>query len=293
MLNRKKEAVQGILYILPSLILILVFSVVPILMSAYFSFTKYNMMQAPQWVGLDNYVRMVSDPYVKASLINTVVFTLGTVPVQTILSLIIAAVLAELFRGRFGGFVKSSLFVPVIASAILVGTLWSFLLNPRGLINEMLGVFGIPPVNWIGGKQTAMFSICLVSVWKDVGYFLVIYYAGIMDIPRSHYEAAEVDGANAVQRFWFITLPGLKSVTYLVVTLGTIWSFQVFDLVYNMTGGGPGTSTQTLVLTIYNAAFKEYNMGYASSVAMLMFVFVLLINALQKLFLQESKKGAK
>ena len=170
-----------------------------------------------------------------------------------------------------------------------MGTLWSFLLNPRGIVNGLLGVFGMEPVNWLGAKGTSMFSVCLVSVWKNVGYFLVIYYAGIMDIPRSQYEAAEVDGATAVQRFFRITLPSLKSVTYLVVTLGAIWSFQVFDLVYNMTGGGPGTSTQTLVPTIYNAAFKEYSMGYASAVAMLMFAFVLLINALQKIFLKDKE----
>ncbi|MFR9216848.1 MAG: carbohydrate ABC transporter permease [Ruthenibacterium sp.] len=289
MLNRKKEAVQGILYILPSFVLILVFSIIPILMSAFFSFTKYNVMQPPEWAGLSNYIRMLGDPYVKASLINTLVFTLGTVPVQTVLSLVIAAALAELFRKKFGSFVKSALFVPVIASAILVGTLWSFLLNQRGIVNELLGLFGLEPVNWLGRKATAMFSVCLVHVWKNVGYFLVIYYAGIMDIPRSQYEAAEVDGANAVQRFFRITLPSLRGVTYLVVTLGVIWSFQVFDLVYNMTGGGPGTSTQTLVLTIYNAAFKEYSMGYASAVAMLMFVFVLVVHAIQKIFLKDKE----
>ena len=201
-------------------------------------------------------------------------------------SLVLAAVIAELFHNKFGNFVKSSLFVPVIASAILVGTLWFTLLSPRGVVNSIIHAFGLPSVNWLGGKLTSMLSVCIVSVWKNVGYFLVIYFAGIMDIPRSLYEAAEVDGANAFQRFFKITLPGLSSVTFLVVTLGTIWSFQVFDLVYTMTGGGPGTSTVTLVLTTYNAAFKEYNMGYASAVAMLMFVFVLAVSGLQKLLLK-------
>ena len=221
-----------------------------------------------------------------ASLKNTVVFTVITVPLQTAGSLVLAAVIAELFHNKFGNFVKSSLFVPVIASAILVGTLWFTLLSPRGVVNSIIHAFGLPSVNWLGGKLTSMLSVCIVSVWKNVGYFLVIYFAGIMDIPRSLYEAAEVDGANAFQRFFKITLPGLSSVTFLVVTLGTIWSFQVFDLVYTMTGGGPGTSTVTLVLTTYNAAFKEYNMGYASAVAMLMFVFVLAVSGLQKLLLK-------
>lgn len=290
MLNRRREMTQGALYILPSLILLLSFSVIPILMSLYYSFTDYNVLQAPQWAGLKNYIRMLKDPYVRASLKNTFIFTVITVPLQTIISLGLAAIVAELFHNRFGNFVKSSLFVPVIASAILVGTLWFTLLSPRGVINMLLNVFHLPSVNWLGGKTTSMLSICLVSIWKNVGYFLVIYFAGIMDIPRSLYEAAEVDGASALQRFCSITLPGLSNVTYLVVTLGTIWSFQVFDLVYTMTGGGPGTSTVTLVLTIYNAAFKERSMGYASAVAMLMFAFVLLISLVQKLFLKGGDK---
>lgn len=286
MLNRRKESAQGLLYVAPSLVLILTFSVIPILMSLYFSFTDYNVLQAPEWVGLKNYLRMLKDPYVRASLKNTFFFTVITVPIQTILSLVLAALIAELFHNRFGNFVKSSLFVPVIASAILVGTLWFTLLSPRGVMNIILNFFHIPPVNWLGSKTVSMISICMVSIWKNVGYFLVIYFAGIMDIPRSLYEAAEVDGATPIQRFLHITLPGLSNVTYLVVTLGTIWSFQVFDLVYTMTGGGPGTSTVTLVLTIYNAAFKERSMGYASAIAMLMFVFVMLISGVQKLFLK-------
>jgi multiple sugar transport system permease protein len=123
----------------------------------------------------------------------------------------------------------------------------------------------------------------MATVWKNVGYFLVIFYAAIMEVPRSLYEAAEVDGASRSQQFFYITLPGLSSVTYLVVTLGTIWSFQIFDMVYTMTGGGPGLSTVTLVLTIYNTAFREYSMGYASSIALLLFVFVILISYLQRL----------
>lgn len=125
-------------------------------------------------------------------------------PLQTAGSLVLAAVIAELFHNKFGNFVKSSLFVPVIASAILVGTLWFTLLSPRGVVNSIIHAFGLPSVNWLGGKLTSMLSVCIVSVWKNVGYFLVIYFAGIMDIPRSLYEAAEVDGANAFQRFFKI-----------------------------------------------------------------------------------------
>lgn len=293
MKSKQKEALTGIAYVLPSFILIMVFSLVPIIMNVYFSFTKYNVLQPAQFVGLKNYARMLKDSYIWASLKNTAIFTLITVPAQTILSLIFAAVIAEQFQTRFGNFVKSSLFIPVIASAILVGTLWSILLSPTGVVNHVLGFFGIPHTNWLGGKSTSLISICITNIWKNVGYFLVIYYAGIMNIPRSLYEAAEVDGASPVQNFIYITLPSLSSVTFLVVTLGTIWSFQVFDLVYTMTGGGPGMSTVTLVLTIYNTAFKEYNMGYASAIALLMFVFVLFISFVQKLLLKDRGEEAE
>jgi len=291
MKKQRNEAVQALCFVLPSLVLILTFSVLPILMNGYISFTKYNIIQKPQWVGLANFSRMFKDQYVWAALKNTTLFTLFTVPIQTFVSLVFAAWIATNFQSRYGRMVKSALFIPVIASAVLVGTLWSLLLSPRGPVNMIMQGIGLDPINWLGGKLSSLLSVGMVSVWKNIGYFLVIFYAGIMDIPASHYEAAKVDGATVWQQFFYITLPSLSSVTYLVVTLGTIWSFQVFDIVYTMTGGGPGLSTVTLVLTIYNAAFKEYNMGYASAVAPLMFVFVILIQALQKRLVRAGREG--
>ena len=286
---QKKDALMGALYILPSFVLIFVFSLLPLVMNVYFSFTKYNVMQPPQWTGLANYVRLFKDQFVRASLINSALFCAIIVPVTTVLSLTIAALIAEKFRGRYGRFVRSSLFVPVIASTVLVGTLWALLLTPQGPINTLLGFVGVPRIGWLGGRVTAMLSVCMATIWKNVGYFLVIYYAGIMDIPVSLYEAAEVDGASAMQRFFRITMPCLSNTTYLVVTLGTIWTFQIFDIVYMMTGGGPGTSTMSMVLTIYNAAFKERSMGYASAIAMLMLAFILLISLVQKLMMRGAK----
>lgn len=181
---------------------------------------------------------------------------------------------------------------------ILTAAVWRLLLsgNAEGVINSIIGIFGIKPVNWMGARWPALFSVCLIAIWKNVGYFMVIFYAGMMDIPTALYEAATVDGAGAYRQFRSITLPMLKPITYLVVTLGTIWSFQVFDLVYTLTGGGPGRATMTPVLTIYNSAFKEYKMGYASAVSMLLLAIVLFISLLQKLlFLEkaESKKEAE
>lgn len=291
MKHKTKEAISGYLYILPSFILLMIFSVIPIFMTVYYSFSEYNVIQPPQFIGLQNYIQLFQDPFIAASVQNTIVYTLIVVPLQTILAMVIAQILASKFRNSFGNALKSSLFVPVISSAILVGTLWSFLLTTDGgIVNSILSAFHIPAVNWLGTTQTALLSVAIVSIWKNVGYFLVIYYAGIMDIPSSLYEAAEVDGATKMQCFRFITIPSLKPITYLVVTLGTIWSFQVFDIVYTMTGGGPGKSTVTLVLTIYKEGFRNYSMGYASAAATLLFAIIMLITALQKLLFRDKKE---
>lgn len=290
-MKNKNDVIMGYLYILPTFILICVFSVIPIFMNVYYSFTQFNVIQSPQWIGLANYLRMLKDQYISASLRNTFLFTLITVPMQTILSLIAAAIIADKFKNKTGEGIKSAMFVPVIASAVLVGTLWSIFLEPSGLVNTILNFFHLPSVNWLGGKNSSLLSVCMATIWKNVGYFLVIYYAGIMDIPKELYEASQVDGATKFQQFFYITIPSLSSVTYLIVTLGTIWSFQVFDMVFTMTNGGPGMSTVTLVLTIYNAAFKSFSMGYAASIAIVMFVLVIIVQALQRKLLGE--KGDK
>ena len=290
MSRKKKEALQGIIYVLPSFILIMAFCIIPIFMSGYLSFTSYNIMTPPKFVGLENYERVFQDGYVADAAKNTLLYVLMTVPAQTILSLVFAAFLAYKMQNKTGGFLRSVMFIPVIASAVTAGTIWRIILNTEGgLLNNILNFFHLDSVNWLGSTKTALISICIVAVWKNVGYFLVIYYAGIMGISKDLYEAAKVDGATSIQQFFKITLPMLKPITYLVVTLGIIWSFQVFDLAYLMTGGGPGRATVTLVMGIYNAAFKQYKMGYACAMAMLLLLIVVIINVIENLFFKERK----
>ena len=288
--RKKKEALQGIIYVLPSFILIMAFCIIPIFMSGYFSFTSYNIMTPPKFVGLENYEKVFQDGYVADAAKNTLLYVLMTVPAQTILSLVFAAFLAYKMQNKTGGFLRSVMFIPVIASAVTAGTIWRIILNTEGgLLNNILNFFHLDSVNWLGSTKTALISICIVAVWKNVGYFLVIYYAGIMGISKDLYEAAKVDGATSIQQFFKITLPMLKPITYLVVTLVIIWSFQVFDLAYLMTGGGPGRATVTLVMGIYNAAFKQYKMGYACAMAMLLLLIVVIINVIENLFFKERK----
>ena len=281
---------QGILYVLPSFILLLIFCIIPIFMSVYYSFTDYNVMKPPAFSGIANYAKMFRDAYFVASMKNTLIYVLVTVPFQTILSLLFAAFLAgRMSKMRAGGFLRSVMFIPVIASAVTAGTIWRIIYNAdNGMLNSLLGIFHIPPVNWLGSTGPALISICIVAIGNNVGYFLVIYYAGIVGISRDLYESSAVDGATGRQQFFMITLPMLKPITYLVVTLGIIWSFQVFDLSYLMTGGGPGKASVTLVMSIYNSAFKQYRMGYACAQAVFLLVVVVVINVLEdKVFNRE------
>jgi multiple sugar transport system permease protein len=273
----------GVSFVAPSTIVIAVVVALPILMSLYYSFTDFSLLGGATWAGLDNYVKLLSDEGFRRALWQTAIYTVISVPLQTILALMIADILVRRFRNRLGGVVRSVLFIPVMASLVLTGTVWRYLLAyDGGAVNEILGLFGIPASDWLGQSSTALIAIALVTVWKNVGYFLIIYYAGILDIPEDQYEASALDGAGPFRQLVSITMPALRPVTLLVVVLGTIWSFQVFDLIYMMTGGGPGGSTSTLVYEIYQAGFKEFQMGYASAMSVVLFVIILAASALQR-----------
>lgn len=286
-MNKRKSLrnmMWAYIFILPSFVLLVIFHLIPIWMTFRYSLSSYNVIQAPIYIGAENYRKLWKDPFVISSLWNTGIYTLIVVPMQTILSMLIAYLLSRKFNNKLGNFVRSAMFIPVITSMILTSAVWRLLLsgNAEGVVNSVIGLFGIAPVNWLGKSWPALIAVCIIAVWKNTGYFLVIFYAGMMDIPVSLYEAATVDGAGGISQFFYITLPSLKPVVYLVVTLGTIWSFQVFDLVYTLTGGGPGRATTTLVLSIYNSAFKDYKMGYASAISVILLFIVLAVSLLQK-----------
>lgn len=286
---RRRQALAGYSFVLPSFLLTAVFIAIPIVEVFYYALTKYNGAKSPEWVGLQNFVKIFADKSIHYALRNTVVYTLVSVPVLTLLSLVIAAVLASEFQNKFGSFVRSSLFVPVICSATLVATIWYYLFtnDANGVMNMIVGLFGHEAVDWLGQEKTALAIVCFVMIWKDVGYYLVIYYAAIMDIPRNLYEAAAIDGASKWQQFFYITVPNLKSTSSLVVTLSTIYSFQVFDLAYNMTMGGPGYATTSMVFRVYVESFKNWKLGYGCAIAVVMLVIIAIISAIQRRLFNE------
>ncbi|HEY0186354.1 MAG TPA: sugar ABC transporter permease [Cellulomonas sp.] len=284
---RRRRAPVGLVFILPSALVIAVVVVWPIIATTYLGFTDYSMFGAPEWTGLDNLTRLVQDPDVRRAVWITVLYTVISVPLQTVLAMLLADILARRFRNRLGSWARSILFIPVMASLVLTGTVWRYLLAYDGPVNQVLGWFGVPQTDWLGDSSWVVVVIALVTAWKNIGYFLVIYYAGIMDVPGDVYEAAALDGAGPWHLFWRITLPILRPVTLLVVILGTIWSFQVFDLVYTMTNGGPGGASTTLVYLIYQAAFKSFKMGYASALSVVLFLAILVISIVQRRALRE------
>ena len=294
MTRQKKQALYGAVYIMPSFVLMAIFTFIPIVMTIYFSFTKYNLGQPPQWIGLENYQKLVSNSYLRQSLLNTVQYVLVTVPLQTVISLMIASFLANRVRGRFSTIIRGMMFIPHIASMVACAAVWNAIYETNGgLLNQFLELIHVPGYNWLGRKNTALNCVAIVSVWKSLGYFLVIFYAGIMNISVDINEAACVGGATPLQRFFYITLPILRPITYMVITLGIIWSFQVFDLVYKMTAGGPGRATYTVAYLIYSYAFQDKRIGYGAALAVFLLVVILLIHGTQNLFFSDRtrKKG--
>lgn len=282
-----QQVLYAWLYVSPSFLILLVLDLLPIVLALYFSFTKYNMFTPPQWIGFENYFSVFESSTFYSALVNTVKYVIITVPIQTLLALMIATFLAEKMRGLMGSIMKSAIFIPMIISNIAAAAVWKVMFNTKGgIINMLLELFNISEVNWLGSKSLAFICVCVVTIWKNVGYYMVIYLAGIMDIPAEQQEAALMDGAGAFQRFRYVIIPNLRPITYMVVTLGIISSFQIFDIVYQLTGGGPGTSTTTLAYMVYTYAFSNQKMGYASAIAVMLLIFVLVIQRVQDLVIK-------
>ena len=283
----RRQAAYGVAYITPGMLIILMFCIAPIFMTLYYSFTEYNLAQPPDWIALENYVKVLNNTQLRRAVVNTVIYVIITVPLQTLLAMFVANFLAEYLNNRYGRVLRSIIFIPTLASYVAAATVWKVILASRGgLLNEILGIFGVAPINWLGEPTLALICVSLVAVWKSAGYFTIIFYAGIMNISVDVREAALIDGAYPRQRCWKITVPLLKPITYLNVTLGIIWSFQAFDIVYKLTGGGPFNGTTTIAYIIYTYAFQDFRIGYASAVAILLLLVILAVHLIQQHFFE-------
>jgi len=273
-------------FILPNFFFVLVFAYWPVVYNAYLSLTSWNML-APvkEFIGLANYTDLLTDGDFLGTLRITVVFVLGIVLGSMVLGLAVAVLLNEKLVGR--GFVRTMAFAPHILSGAAIGTIWLFIFDPNyGLLRPFFGAVGLASPNWMTSSTWALPGLIIVYLWKNMGFIATVYLAGLQNVPRELYEAAAIDGSGPWHTFRTITVPMLSPVTFFLAITTTIGTFQAFDIIAIMTGGGPGSSTTILSWFIYQQAFKAFDAGHAAAAAMLMFVVLIIITALQARFLE-------
>jgi multiple sugar transport system permease protein/alpha-1,4-digalacturonate transport system permease protein len=278
----KREAAVGYLYLLPNFIGFLVFTAIPIIAGLVISFTDYNGFQG-NFVGFANYAKLFRDTQFKASLINNLIYSAASVPLTIVFALLFALALNRKMPGS--NFFKTIFFFPNLTSMVAVGCVAMLLFMPaNGPVNNLLRFLGMAEENlpqWFFSTKTALWTVVIMVVWKQAGYYMIMFMGGLKNIPSHLYEAARIDGANAHKIFWNVTWPMLSPTTFMVTILCFIYSFQVFDIINVTTQGGPGRSTSVLVFRIYKEAFKNWKMGYASAIAYLLFMIILIITLIQ------------
>lgn len=273
----RQRAVAGYLFVLPAMAIFFAFTLLPVVYALYLSFTNYDVFTRQDWVGLTNYQFVLEDELFWQALRNTLVYTAGSIPIGMVLGLGLALLLNTRIRGL--GLYRTAYYVPVVTSMVAVSMIWLQLLDPLyGVLSTALEVIGLRGVDWLGDPNLAMASIVIVSVWKTLGWNMLIYLAGLQGIPEHLKEAAAIDGASRWQTFASVVLPLLAPTTFFIFVTSLIGAFQVFDQVYVMTGGGPANATTTVVHQIYNAAFKALDMGYAAAMSFLLFGIILVVS---------------
>lgn len=285
----KKKNLQNTLmaysFLLPSLIGLICFSMIPLVFSLFVSLTDWNFIQGiGNWnfVGLKNFAALWKDEWFVASLKNTVIFTVITVPVGLILALILAVLIDSFCHEKLAGIMRISMYMPHICNIVAASAVWMVLYSTYGPFTQMMRSLGWEtPPKWLADYHWALPAVMLVCIWSSLGYRIFIYSASIAGLPRELFEAAEIDGANGIQKFLYITMHLLKPTTFFLTITGVISSFKVFGQINIMTGGGPGSSTYTMVYYIYKRAFTYYEMGYASAVAVILFAMLLIITIIQ------------
>ncbi len=295
--RQRNETIMAWLFSAPALILLTIFLIIPFLMAFGLAFTDQRLVPNPNLptriVYFRNFVRLIGDETFHRAILNNFYFVLIVVPVQTSLALLMAVFINQKLRAV--NLFRTIYFSPVVVTMVVVSVIWFFLYNPgKGLINEFISTisFGqLGPYNWLNDTKLAFPAIMLLSVWQGVGFQMVIYLAGLQDIPDSLYEAAQIDGASKLQQFFYITIPQLRNTTIFVVLATTILAFKLFTQVWVMQGpaGHPLGSTMTTMVYVVGQGFKQGKIGYASAITVVFFLIVLAVSMLQRVILREER----
>jgi multiple sugar transport system permease protein len=277
--NKIREALWGYLLIFPNFLIILLFTIIPVFFSFYMSLTDWNILSAPSFIGLENYQDILKDALAKETFLNTFYFTVVSVPINVIFTLILAILLNQKIKGIT--FFRTAFYLPVISASVAVSLMFMWILANNGLLNQMLESIGLEPVRWLTNPKIALNSVIGVTIWKGLGLNMIIFLAALQDIPKELLEAAAIDGANRIQQFFKITIPLISPIIFFVTITGVIGSFQSFDLVYNMTKGGPGHATTVIGYYIWKQAFDYMHMGYGAALAYIVFIAILILTIIQ------------
>ncbi|BAY58841.1 CUT1 family carbohydrate ABC transporter membrane protein [Leptolyngbya boryana NIES-2135] len=275
----------------PTIIILGVFLMLPVIYAIVLAFYKVQLLGEVNYnfTGLKNFIRIQDDERVRIALLNTIQYVLIVVPIQTILALILALLLNAKIRGK--SWFRVAFFLPTVTSSAVLTLIFMWIYNSNGLLNGFLSAIGLPTYNWLGDPQVALKGIMLMNIWATAPLFMVIYLAALQDIPESLYEAASIDGATAWEKFWCITLPFLKPVTFFVITMGIIGTFQLFDqsYIFSNGSGGPDNATLTIVLLIYQYAFKSLDMGYALALTLILALVIMTATLIQRALFKEER----
>lgn len=277
---RRKEFLFGYLFVAPALLCIIVFVFYPIIQSIFLSMFDYDVVSKKVFVGFGNFSSMWNDRKWLSALRITVYYVVMFVPSMLLISLGLALIIKHI--GRFSGFFRTTFFMPIIVSSTAAGAVFKLVFNQKtGAINVLVRMLGGTNINFLGNPTNALICCVFLAIWLGMGYNMIIFLAGLQDIPRDYYEAAAVDGANGWQQFWNITVPGLKHTSIFVFTMSIINAFQTFDGIKMLTNGGPNDKTQVAVMWIYENAFIHYRMGYACALSLILFVIIMVITSVQ------------
>jgi|SRR5680860_679705 len=276
----RREALWGYLMIAPMVIGLGVFFYLALGASLFVSLSEWDILTPLRWVGLENYRELLSDTSFRRAMWNTTYYTLLSVPLGLIVSLVLALALST--KVRFRNLYRLIFFLPVLTMPVAIGVVWSWIYNPDfGLLSQLLDPLGFPRIRWLTDPTTAMPALVLMAVWHGSGFGMIIFLAGLQNIPREYYEAAHIDGASGPQRFRFVTLPLLSPTVFFVAVTSLISAYQVFDIVYAITAGQASDTLRTVVYLIYEEGFVYLRMGEATAIAWVLFALILLITAVQ------------
>lgn len=280
--SRRREALTGYLFLGPAFFLFFVFIVGPVIASIGISFLKWDILTPATFNGLANYAKLFSDPAFGRSLLNTFVFTFWSIVLHIGIGLLLALAVNRAMPAALKYFLRTAYFFPMLMSWASVALMWKFALDPSfGFINFYLGQLGFEPPNWLLSPQWALPAIIFVDLWRTLGFTFIILLAGLQGVPAYLHEAAKIDGAGVLQRFWNVTVPMLSPTLFFTGIMSFIGAFQIFEPMYIMTQGGPGNATKSIVQHIFESGFRSFQMGYASTIALVVFLVIMVVTLIQ------------